>query len=293
MANKRGKKIDTTHLSIEFSMKRGFLHRDYIAHCFRWSHAIKYLHQGGLYKTAKVLDVGCGVDVPLARAMFSSRLTNREGLFVGVDVNKLGVPKMLEPDSFQIELHGETDLCEWNTEHKFDLITCFEVLEHVEPEHMVRMVQKMKSLLAPGGTIMISTPCYDPNTGAADNHVNEISYEVLGSVFEACGLNTDTRYGTFASQKDYKKQLEVDGYLPLFKKLGEFYDSNVLSTIFAPLYPHLSRNCLWQLSDKPIEKRNFETLQAEMLQGKTFGSSTEEEWAKALTLLTGDKVEAA
>ena len=47
MANARGKKVDTTYLSIDNAEERGFLHRDYIAHCLRWSHVVKYLGTSG------------------------------------------------------------------------------------------------------------------------------------------------------------------------------------------------------------------------------------------------------
>ena len=58
MANERGKSVDKTFLSIDNAEERGFLHRDYIAHCLRWTHVVKWLHQGGRYKTARILDVG-------------------------------------------------------------------------------------------------------------------------------------------------------------------------------------------------------------------------------------------
>ena len=37
------RKIDKTMLSIDNAESRGFLHRDYIAHCLRWTHVTKYL----------------------------------------------------------------------------------------------------------------------------------------------------------------------------------------------------------------------------------------------------------
>ena len=37
------RKIDKTHLSCDQAEERGFLHRDYIAHCLRWSHIVKHL----------------------------------------------------------------------------------------------------------------------------------------------------------------------------------------------------------------------------------------------------------
>ena len=41
MANEFGKAIDKTFLSIDQAETRGFLHRDYIAHCLRWTHVVK------------------------------------------------------------------------------------------------------------------------------------------------------------------------------------------------------------------------------------------------------------
>ena len=63
MANARGKEIDNTHLSIDQAEERGFIHRDYIAHCLRWTHVAKYLHLKSRYKKASILDIGCGKDM--------------------------------------------------------------------------------------------------------------------------------------------------------------------------------------------------------------------------------------
>ena len=45
-----GRSIDKTHLSIDQAEERGFIHRDYLAHCFRWSHVVKHLGKKKLYK---------------------------------------------------------------------------------------------------------------------------------------------------------------------------------------------------------------------------------------------------
>ena len=58
MANARGKEIDNTHLSIDQAEARGFIHRDYIAHCLRWTKIAKDLNLGGKYKEADIIDVG-------------------------------------------------------------------------------------------------------------------------------------------------------------------------------------------------------------------------------------------
>lgn len=283
MANIKGSKIDNTHLSIDHCMDRGFLHRDYIAHCFRWSHVVKFLHKQSRYNTFNILDVGCGVDVPLARTMYSSKMTNRAGMYTGIDVNKLEVPPMLLNKAFNIELFGRTDLVKWETEKKFDLVVSFEVLEHIEPEHMINMLNKIKSLMTNDGTFIMSTPCYDKNSGAAANHVNEITYKTLGSILEHLGFNTNVKYGTFASQVDYKGYLFADGFQKMFDRLNEYYDSNVLSNIFAPMYPEHSRNCLWQLTNG--QTTNFTPLQEYVNCNPVLGSSHKFEWDKALKLM--------
>ncbi|NJR41603.1 MAG: hypothetical protein HC767_01975, partial [Akkermansiaceae bacterium] len=49
-------------------------------------------------------------------------------------------------------------------------------------------------------------------------------------------------YGTFASIKDYKNDLN-DWQLKMFEFLYEYYDYNLLSVIMAPFFPMKSRNC--------------------------------------------------
>lgn len=253
MANVRGKAIDNTHLSIDQAEARGFLHRDYIAHCLRWSHVCRHLNSKQLYKTADILDIGCGKEVPLAKLMYSSRLIPETGSYTGIDVNKLSVPDMFHTGKFDIELIGQTDVCEHDFGGStFRVITCFEVMEHVEPEHTLRMLKTIESLLEDDGEAFLSTPCYDHFTGAAANHVNEMSYTAFGALIEAAGLNVKASYGTFASIKDYESSLTPEMHA-LFSRLRAYYDSNYLATIFAPLFPDKSRNALWHVTKSSQE----------------------------------------
>ena len=255
MSNARGKAIDNTHLSIDTAEERGFLHRDYIAHCLRWSHVVRYLMRGQLYKTADVLDIGCGREVPLAKTMYSSRMVPTQGSYTGIDVNQLRVPEMFSTGKFPIELIGGRDVCEYDFGRStFRVITCFEVLEHVEPEHAYRMLGKIRDLMEdPDGVAFLSTPNYDPGMGAAANHVNEMSWIGLKFLLDKAGLKVLKMYGTFASQKDYKHLLTLE-QKKLFDQLSEYYDSNYLATVFAPLFPEESRNILWVVT----KNRNHE-----------------------------------
>ena len=251
MANKTGKEVDTTYLSLTQAAGRGFIHRDYLAHCLRWSHVCKHLQHGLQYRTAHVLDVGCGRETPLPKMMFSMRMTHTTGSYTGVDYGPIPHPDTISEatSKFQLTLLPKTDFVKAKLprEH-YDIVTCFEMLEHVEPWHSYQTLKRIRQVLQPlSGVAFISTPCYDPQAGAAANHVNEMSYAGLELLISSAGLAVQKVYGTFASQKDYKKLL-TPAQRELFDQLGEYYDSNWLSCLFAPLVPQQSRNCLWVLT---------------------------------------------
>ena len=279
MANKN-RLIDKTFLSLDLAEERGLIHRDYIAHCLRWSHVIKFLNHGHRYKDAIVLDVGCGKELPLAKTMYVNKMT--PSYYVGVDANKFDVPDMLRGKKMPINVWSECDFCALDPEdvgmplfNKDDecgpgysdyaqptILTCFEVLEHVTPEHCRRMLKHFLKLTSQDCHYFISTPCW--NGSAAENHINEMTFAALGSLVEDVGFHIESVYGTFASISDYKDKLDDVGFYdkktgehidhidlrPVFDALRNYYDTNVLSVIFAPLFPEQSRNCLWHLTRK-------------------------------------------
>lgn len=254
MANARGKTVDTTFLSLTQAEERGFIHRDYIAHCFRWSHVVKRLMKGGRYKTARILDIGCGRELPFPFLMYSNKMVPAK--YVGIDAgpilpeyrDKLMVGKMGPVTA----LHERTCFSKdwaYNVDREIDAYTdiiCFECAEHVEPDMLKDMLAGMRAILhASEGRVWLSTPCWDYKSCAA-NHVNEMTYAALGSMLTEQGFVIENVHGTFASISDYKDQMS-DSYLEVFNDLRDYYDTNVLSTIFAPMFPAFSRNALWEL----------------------------------------------
>ena len=290
MANKRGKEIDNTSLSLDHAEQRGFIHRDYLAHCLRWSHVVKFLMQQHRYKTAHLLDVGCGKEVPLAKLLYSSRMTHAGGSYTGVDYNELAWPSSIPQDvgkKFNMQLHSRADFAvDWEnilSERKLkraDVLVCFEVLEHVEPLHSFQMLQAFGKA-CPKGDIFISTPCYDVKMGAADNHVNEMTYKALASLIHLAGLKIESVYGTFASQKDYKHDLDSPlwpGLREVWEALGNYYDSNVLACMFAPLFPTRARNCLWHL--KMDKVRQLPPAEVKELLNPELPHSSSDRWVR-------------
>lgn len=279
MTNVRGKSIDNTHLSIDTAEDRILIHRDYISHCIRWSHVLKFLLKGHAYKNVRVMDIGCGIDAPLARMMLSNRVAPIE--YIGIDYNhssKFNLD-MFANTTFKPITFGSVDFANDNTlwfdnaangqlcinikgdnaEDYFavpNLLTCFEVLEHIEPEHVIRVLNRVKYILQETKRVENYTPIFfmsTPNwnvTDTADNHVNEMKNEALGWLLEELGFKIVKQFGTFASKRDYAHLLNsrYPGSQVLFDGLNEYFDSNLASILFAPLFPREARNCFWQLS---------------------------------------------
>jgi SAM-dependent methyltransferase len=268
--NERGKSIDKTYLSIDNSEDRGFIHRDYIAHCLRWTHVIKRLYERKTWQTARILDIGCGRELPMAKLLYSSKLI--PAAYYGVDVgpvNNEDFAKLKGDMALRTKIFEETNFLGMEkedieyrvplpTDDEFpklpNIVTCFEVLEHVEPKMMLTMLDHMKSLTSDDCRYFISTPCWN-RTDCAANHVNEMLYESLGAAFERHGFVVEKVYGTFASIRDYEHLLNPE-QKKMFDNLRAYYDSNFLSCIFAPLFPAQSRNCLWELRKPKLGESN-------------------------------------
>ena len=250
MANKFGKHIDKTFLSIDQAEARGFIHRDYIAHCFRWSHVVKELTRGAAYKTARILDVGCGRLMPMGTMLHSSRLA--PAYYCGVEFGPVersnkSVATTLRSPTFSCDIWDNTDIRQFEMdegEELFNVVTCFEVLEHMEPAMVLETLQVIKKCCTPDARIFISTPCF--NGKAAANHVNEMKFDALAAVFNQEGFAIRDQYGTFASISDYQMSLN-EHEQHVFTRLRDYYDVNVLACIFAPLHASKSRNVLWEL----------------------------------------------
>jgi len=247
MTNAYGKSLDKTYLSIELAERRGFLHRDYIAHCFRWSHVIKFLNEKKRYARAHILDVGCGREAALLTTLYSSRLIPLS--YTGIDAGPIKEPSPALLNKFIVNLYQNYNILNVKPlTNAWTEIIMFEVLEHVEHDMGIEVLKHLREfMIKDQTTIFMSTPCYD-GVHKAGNHVYEWGFEELREQLGILDFKIINMWGTFASIKDYKYELtKIPGASEIFNQLREYYDTNVLSVIFAPMFPHLSRNCLWQL----------------------------------------------
>lgn len=258
MTNRYGREVDKTFLSVDKAEERGFIHRDYIAHCLRWSHVIKFLGEKQKYNDATILDIGCGREAPLAKMLYSSKMAPKS--YVGIDYGKIehGITFGKYEDRFEFWENEDAANVDLGIGFGFNIITCFEVLEHVEPRHCLKILDNIRRRSTPDADIFISTPVF--NGKAAGNHVNEMTYAAMWQVFCQQGFSVKECWGTFASMSDYKDKLTIEEY-NVWEDLRNYYDVNMLSCIFAPLYPEYSRNILWHLIiDEPFLPQSWSEI---------------------------------
>ena len=103
----------------------------------------------GRSRNLRILDIGCGGGV------LAGFLT-RYGKVTGIDFSApaIDLARLLVPDAeFAVG-----DLTRLEGEEVFDLITLYDVLEHVPPDELDDLLASIKRLLADGGRVIASTP---------------------------------------------------------------------------------------------------------------------------------------
>jgi 2-polyprenyl-3-methyl-5-hydroxy-6-metoxy-1,4-benzoquinol methylase len=217
------------------------IHRDYIAHALRWGFSKRNFI---IHEKTQVLDVGCGPTRPMLLVLFggigASPLARR---YVGVDLNKIKPTthkrSTLYPQFNFIERVEELR----KKEGTFDLITNFEVIEHMPVAMGRKLLAAMKRMMTPAGRILLSTPVYDGKARAA-NHIHEYTIPELESIIHDTGLVVEERYGTFANYNDIKKVASKD-HLQTLNDIRTWFGNEVAACFLAPLYPNQSRNNYW------------------------------------------------
>lgn len=243
----KSKNYNTTQLCPE---KQHQIHRDYIAHCLRWVHVIKHAPKS----LANVLDFGCGTG-NLYETLYRSKYNLNK--YIGLDIRQSVIENNIERFP-KADWHAE-DLAYmkkiYKVDNGWDIIACFEVLEHVGKQNTQRVLENIKNHCGKSTMVFISSPCYDERVGAAGNHtydsgdsrgvaIQEFTYHEMKSMLKKYFI-IEKVYGTFISQKDYK-QLLNDWQQKMFDGLKDYFDSNMLSNIIAPFFPKQARNCLWR-----------------------------------------------
>jgi 2-polyprenyl-3-methyl-5-hydroxy-6-metoxy-1,4-benzoquinol methylase len=112
---------------------------------------------------------------------------------------------------------------------QFDLITLFEVIEHLDLEQGMKMLRRLHELLVDGGKLIISTPnIFNPGRFWFDaTHKVAYSYEELGGIVLSRGFEVLGIYRTFhASFLKYVLRLTL--FYPLHRILNVDFAKSIV-----------------------------------------------------------------
>lgn len=237
------KMIDGFNVTSLTSKTHGYtVHRDYAGHFFRWSVAQRHINPG-----MRVIDVGCGPEMPLLNVLARfPHPTSIPGSYVGIDLN-----------TFEMPFHTKwAELCSGVSVFSLDprkigpadVVVCFEMLEHMEKDRGVQLLEWLRDAVAEDGIVLLSTPSFS-GRALPKNHVYEWEYQELMDQLVDTGFTIEKVWGTFMTLPRLKKGIERQHpeLMGVHDELLSYYSGEVMSTVFAPLFPELASNCLWKL----------------------------------------------
>lgn len=258
------KVYNTTDLRPDQAFERRVFHRDQFAHYLRWTYILKEAKIG-----ESIVDFGCGAG-NLLEVLYRNKFKQKE--YIGIDIREKTISDAMDKFAnvpwarfYAADLvRNDLDFSQFNA----DKVCTFEVIEHVGKQNAHIFLENFKACGNNNATYYLSTPNYDPAVGAAGNHtydsgdgrgvaVQEFDHweleEIISDHFEIV-----KKFGTFASVKDYKPYME-DWQIQMYNALKEYYDSNLISNIMAPMFPEMSRNTLWVLKRKKGDVKKTST----------------------------------
>jgi len=150
-----------------------------------YEHLHRYAYAKTLVKNKRVLDLACG------EGYGSKLLASTASSVVGIDIDENVVGHASEKYGCETLrfLTGSMTAVPIQENHRFDVIVCFEAIEHIENQDGV--LTEAKRLLAPDGLLIVSTP-NKPIYGRASPeqnpfHARELHFtefeELLGRYF--------------------------------------------------------------------------------------------------------------
>jgi len=145
---------------------------------FFWDHISRYWWIESKAKGLDVLDCACG------KGYGSFIMSHSANSVTGIDLNQESIEianSTFKASNLSYQIQDVLKLGEWG--RKFDIITAFEVIEHIPPETTDIFLASFKQALKPNGKLIISTPNHDvvlkSRSSVPSFHINNFrSYEL-------------------------------------------------------------------------------------------------------------------
>lgn len=240
----------------DFDLDYSMTSQDYFVHMLRFSHVADLIHGKNIF------DIGCGKYTNLLKAICMMKRGPDYKCYIGTDYNKCREwrkdyapiwDKTLLLDEMDFTDENDFNTIVQNLEYMFDnkepfVITCFEVLEHMDFEMQNKFLYNLSRLLHnPKLNVemcLFSTPNF--NGSPAKNHICELSYALLEEMFLRYNLIVAQAQGLSAWKKYHKQEYLAPGTNP--PKYADFMPSPVKKMIWGAALPRrFSNNILYNL----------------------------------------------
>lgn len=201
----------------------------------------------------KILDVGCGAGT------MSLYLANKGNDVVGIDISHKAIKAGKESAKYLGLTNISFGVMEFPQEtpkEKFDIITCFEVLEHLEKDSLA--IRKIFSLLNPGGFVFFSVPSlnaplnrlkltkdFDRNVG----HLRRYLKEDLTKMIKNQGFDV---VETSSTEGIIRNFLFVNPYAGKLVRFIKFFISDIVTFIDDLSLPVFGYSNFFIIAKKPL-----------------------------------------
>jgi len=161
---------------------------------FEEDHMERYRFASKIAKGKSLLDLACGggASTPL---FIEAGIRSYDGLDINEKQFTSASNKYALSDCINYHVG---DLCTFNNGRKFDIITCYGIIEHIEDYESA--IKNFHSLLKPGGALLISSPnrlitspdsLFLNDKPANKSHTQEFTPEELLSILNCSGFIAD------------------------------------------------------------------------------------------------------
>src|SRR5262245_51049092 len=118
-----------------------------------YEHLHRYAYAAELTKDKRVLDLACGEGY--GARMLAETASSVVGIDIDENVIRHASVKYAGSTNLQF-ISGSITAVPIQDAHSFDVVTCFEAIEHIEDQEA--LLAEVKRLLKPDGTFIVSTP---------------------------------------------------------------------------------------------------------------------------------------
>jgi glycosyltransferase involved in cell wall biosynthesis/2-polyprenyl-3-methyl-5-hydroxy-6-metoxy-1,4-benzoquinol methylase len=163
-----------------------FMHERYVPGTWsklaEYEHVPRYLLAQQMASDSTVLDFGCGSGYGASLLASTAQCV----LAVDIDNSALAWARNFH-SSKNLEFQKCSDLADSLPDHSFDLITCFELIEHLSEADQKKVLENFSRLITPQGRLLISTPnpAVTINYGANPYHLRELAEDEFRALLSA------------------------------------------------------------------------------------------------------------